>query len=45
MIKIQSPRNEVKSQCQSQSDPKWYASLRHWRGMHTPNLGFLPQII
>ena len=27
--RYEKPRNEVRSQCQGQSDHKWYAALRH----------------
>ena len=26
---MKKPRNEARSQCQGQSDPNWYAPLRH----------------
>ena len=32
-------RNEVKSQCQGQSDPKWYALLSHPKRNHHPMFG------
>ena len=36
MLKHDKPRNEARSQCQGQSDPKWYAPLRHLkRNQHT----------
>ena len=36
MLRNEKPRNEARSQCQSQSNPKWYAPLRHpKRNKHT----------
>ena len=35
----QKPRNEARSQCQGQSDSKWYAPLRHLKRNHHPKLG------
>ena len=35
-LKAPRTRNEARSQCQGQSDPKWYAPLRHpKRNQHT----------
>ena len=36
MLQARKPRNETRSQCLGQSDPKWYAPLRHpKRNQHT----------
>ena len=53
MLQTLKPRKETKSQCQGQSDPKWYASLRHHkRNQHTKfgiptsnNIGYAPYMI
>ena len=40
MLQTKKPRNEARSQCQGQSDPKWYAPLRNpIRNQHT-KIGF-----
>ena len=37
--KQEKPRNEARSQCQGQSDPKWYAPLCHPKRNHHPKFG------
>ena len=39
MIQHEKPRNEARSQCQGQSDSKWYAPLRHPMRNHDPKFG------
>ena len=53
MLQTQKPRNETRSQCQGQSDPKWYAPLHQTkRNQHTKfgiptsnNIGYAPDTI
>ena len=39
MLQTGKPRNEARSQCQGQSDPKWYAPLCHPKRNHHPKFG------
>ena len=38
VIQHEKPRNEARSQCQSQSDSKWYAPLRHPKEESPPQI-------
>ena len=39
MLQTGKPRNEARSQCQGQSDPKWYAPLPHQKRNQHPKFG------
>ena len=39
MLLTRKPKNEARRQCQGQSDPKWYAPLRHPKRNQHPEFG------
>ena len=39
MLQTRKTRNEARSQCHGQNDPKWYAPLRHSKRYQHPKFG------